>query len=212
MSLLEHCAALSIDLGSTYDPPPSAPPPDPRLRPGFLLELVGRHGSHLRGTQGLGDRPALPALVYALSRQEGLGLDERRQLALLRAALPKALLALDAPAAELVEVRRRLEAAADPAELIAELGRAAAQPDCPASRAAGLRQGVALVADLERRRRSAGGAWPLPGEGLALARALAWGALRGAVTQGTSAEAVACVAALRVLVERLGEAPPTDEA
>lgn len=212
MSLLELCAAMSMDLGSSFDLPASSSPPDLRLRPGFLLELVGRQGSRLRGTQGLGDRPALSALVYALSRQEGLDLDERRQLVLLRAALPKASLALDAPAAELAEVRRQLEAAADPAELIAELGRAAGQPDCPASRAAGLRQGVALVVDLERRRPSAGGTKPQPGERLALARALAWGALRGAVTQGASAEAVACVAALRVLVERLGEAPPTDEA
>lgn len=212
MSLLEHCAAMSMDLGSSFDLPAFSPPPNPRLRPGFLLELVGRQGSRLRGRQGLGDRPALSALVYALSRQEGLDLDERRQLALLRAALPKALLALDAPAAELADVRRRLEAAADAADLVAELGRSAARPDCPASAAAGLRQGLALVADLERRRRSAGEAWPLQVEGPALARALAWGALRGAVTQGASAEAVACVAALRVLVERLGEAPPNDEA
>lgn len=210
MSLLEHDAVLSMDLEPGYDLPSFAPQPDLRLRPGFLLELVGRHGLRLRGIQGLGDRPSLPALVYALSRQDGLDLDERRQIALLRAALPKASLALDAPAAELAELRLRLEAAADADGLIAELGRAAARPDCPVKVAAGLRQGLALVADLERRRRSAGGPWPLAGEDLVLARALAWGALRGAVTQGAAAEAVACVAALRLLVERLGEGPPTD--
>ena len=154
--------------------------------------------------------------MYALSRLEVLEPEERWQLGLLRAQLPKALLALDAPAAEAMEVWRQLPVARDPAALAAALRRAAATRRNEVLLAAGLLRAAALVEDLD----PSPGPVPdpaseAPGEAdgrRALARALARGALLGAITRGVSAEAVGCAGALRELIEQLSAAAEVDDA
>jgi hypothetical protein len=215
MSLLERDETVP-EASDDYSSPPAAPSPEGLLRPRTLLRLARRCWPQLRTQQGLGPHPTVLALMYALSRLEVLEPEERWQLGLLRAQLPKALLALDAPAAEAMEVWRQLPVARDPAALAAALRRAAATRRNEVLLAAGLLRAAALVEDLD----PSPGPVPdpaseAPGEAdgrRALARALARGALLGAITRGVSAEAVGCAGALRELIEQLSAAAEVDDA
>lgn len=174
----------------------------PTLRPILLLNLCLRAWPQLRGLQGLGERPTVQALVYALSRLRVLTLEERAQLDLFRPLLPKALLALDAPAAEAQALWHSLPPAGDPVALAEGLQAAAARLGA-GSQAQALALAARLV-EVGRQEIAAAGLSPV-GQ-LALARALAWGGLRGALSRGLSAQATACAAALRVLIAQLNDA------
>lgn len=203
MRLLERDDTVA-DASDAWQLPPEAAPAEGLPRPRILLQLAWRCWPQLRQRQGLGPRPTVLALVYALSRLEVLEPEERRQLALLRAQLPKALLALDAPAAQLLATWRQLPTPADPMALAAVMRQAAAWPRRDVALGEALRHGADLVADLWRPTPPfADGGLGAEGD-LALARALAWGALRGSLTRGVSADAVACAGALRELIAQRG--------
>ena len=211
MSLLEREDTVP-EASDAYSASPAAPPPEALPRPGIVLDLARRCWPQLRNQLGLGPHPTVLALMYALSRLQVLSAEERRQLTLLRAQLPKALLALDAPAAEAMEAWLQLPLARDPAALAAALRRGADRQLHGAPLAAGLQRAAALVEELdpasgpeEAQGRQADGR-------LALARALARGVLRGALTRGVSAEAVGCAGALRELIDQLSAAPEADGA
>lgn len=199
------CWSKEAPVAAASDAPARAPLEEgsaPTLRPILLLNLCLRAWPQLRGLQGLGERPTVQALVYALSRLRVLTLEERAQLDLFRTLLPKALLALDAPAAEAEALWRSLPPAGDPVDL-AEGLRATAARLGAGSQALALALAARLVGDC---RQEITAARLSPVGQLALARALAWGALRGSLSRGLSAQATACAAALRVLIAQLIDA------
>lgn len=209
MSLLERDDTVA-DASEAWQLPPEAAPAEGLPQPRILLQLAWRCWPQLRQRQGLGPHPTVLALVYALSRLEVLQPEDRRQLALLRAQLPKALLALDAPAAQLLDTWRQLPTTAAPTDLAAVLRQAAASPGQDAALSEALRHGADLVADLWRPAPTFPDGELGPEGDLALARALAWGALRGSFIRGVSADAVACAGALRELIAQLSATTEDD--
>lgn len=174
--------------------------------PETVLALAIREWPRLRLQQGLGLSPTVQAFVYALSRQTFLGSADRRRVGQLLGELPKALLLLDTPLAQAPALWTRLPAAADVPTLARGLRDLAGAPDAEALQAAALRQAAAMVEALGRQpafRGEASAALP-PGGLAAIARALAWGALRASLTRGVSLPATACVAALREMLALLG--------
>lgn len=174
--------------------------------PETVLALALREWPRLRSQQGLGPRPTVQAFVYALSRQTFLVSAERSRLGQLLGQLPKALLLLDAPLAQVPALWTRLPPPADVPTLARGLRDLAGAPDAEALQAAALRQAAVMVEALGRRPEFRGEAnAPLPPGGLeAVARALAWGALRASLTRGVSLPATACAAALREMLALLG--------
>lgn len=172
------------------------------LQPIRLLDLCLRAWPGLRGRPGLGDPPTAQALVYALSRLSFLTSEERAQLDLLRALLPKALLALDAPASEALGLWLSLAPAANPRVLAAALRRAEAVA-VHQEQAMALSLAADLVEDAWwEGRRSSVTCLSAAGR-LAVARALAWGSLRGTLARGLNGSSVAAAAGLRALIGQL---------